>query len=128
MTEEPKWTKGPLTLAIGKYETGVRDANFRWTALTHDAWNSRPLSKTPGPLTIEFEEAVANATLYAAAPDLYEATDWVKVYEESVSDKANTVTKADASNHPLVEESFKITLTATELRALIDARRKAKDK
>ena len=56
----------------------------------------------------------ANALLIAAAPDLYEATDWI--------DSIQTWAPIDAVKD---EQTFQVKLTGTQIRKLIDARKKA---
>jgi len=57
MTDQPKWTPGPWIWSGG---TGVQRPNGRWVHVE---------------TTAPHKQAVANARLIAAAPDLYAALD-----------------------------------------------------
>lgn len=126
---EPKWTKGPWeqckngnctcgvvwsipgdfpVCTIGGRKTFECHAQFP-VAVAHTHMADAP-DLIYASLTAE--QAVANANLMAAAPDLYEATDWV--------DKVAGAFGECSGNQ------YSLNLSGAELRALIDARRKAR--
>ena len=102
MTE---WTPGPHEVVVGEYSTPTK---------IYGQYQSKP-NQILCIIVGDSAEAESNAQLYAAAPDLYAATDWV-------DSKLQTFWAHDTDDLDEVD----ITLTYREIRALIDARRKAR--
>ena len=106
---EPKWTPGPWTV------DRPSDQNQRMHVVREFNWRLVASMENCNKFLAYAEETRANANLISAAPDLYTATDW-----------ANGLI-------PLLEVSedkeitfVQIQLSSDAIRALIDARRKAR--
>lgn len=93
MADEPKWTKGPLTvrkaaafsdcgiISEGKYVAGEAFADIR-----RNGEDSRA-------------EALANATLWAAAPDMYAALATIALWREAGWARAGFIDAAQMREH-----------------------------
>lgn len=108
-----KWTPGPYVCGesfshgAAVYSKGASGVQISFFGLSTTVGKS-------GTYRIDADECLANAQLFSAAPDLYEATDWI--------DSIQTWAPIDAVKD---EQTFQVKLTGTQIRKLIDARKKA---
>lgn len=103
---EKEWTPGP-------WENQGEDA-FADMPFIRIGVGDRTICEALPPVDAEEidDETRANANLMAAAPDMYEATDWVDKLVEAFGECSGS--------------EYSMTLPGKKIRALIDARRKAR--
>ncbi len=124
---ETKWTPGPHRVIFGAGDWGMPTSHYILRPGAKDEYDQNGqiallpfiqpycIGSSRGERQLAVEQR-ANAQLYAAAPDLYAATDWVE-----------RVPAWEFGDDVHEDSEVPVFLTAGEIRALIDARRKARD-